>query len=100
MDLTKLTDELPRTQRRNPHNYTDAEWAKRDRWVKDLEDRYPSVPSMMLELLVDNTFRKTPDELDELIESKKWEEPTEATQTRLTGGVWTEGCEIVDGDEK
>jgi hypothetical protein len=97
MDLTKLTEQYPRTQRRNPFNYTDAEWAKRDRIVRDLEERYSTVPTMMLEMLVDNTFRKTERELDEIIESKRWEEPTEDTKQRRTGGIWTEGCEVIDG---
>lgn len=96
MDFTQLEKDCPRTERRNPHNFTDKEWVLRDRYIDELEKKYPTIPTMMLQLLVENTLRKSSEELDEIIESKKWEEPTEATKSRRKGGLWTEGCYITD----
>ena len=91
---------LPPTERRNPRNYTPVEWSRRDRYITDLETRYPKIPNMMLTLLVDNTFRKTEAELDDIIDSGKWDKATDATLNRQTGGIWSKGCYVLSPEEQ
>jgi len=75
-DNTQATSEcVPRHQPENPYNYTNLELAERKKALKDLERDYPHLPYAWLEMVYDFHKNTPEEEVTEIINSGKWEEP-------------------------
>ena len=77
--------EIPRAVRPNPYNYTNLQFAKRDKAIKDMEKDFPNIPYKWLEWLYDTIENKPKEEVEEIINSGAWEKPINLD--RMKGGV-------------
>lgn len=85
--------EIPRAKRKNPENYTDLEFSVRDDKLKNLQEKYPRIPYGWLEWLYDTLKHKSPEEIQEIIETKRWETPMK--NDRMKGGVIPNAIEVL-----
>jgi hypothetical protein len=90
---TKIEDEIPRHQPKNPFNYSKVELAKRKKAVSDAEKDYPNVPGLWIEWMYDLLEQKGEAEVNRIIESGEWEKQTNLD--RQYGGT-LKSCEILD----
>ena len=76
--------EFPRRERYNPHNFTEEQLARRDLEVIEAKKNHPTVPEKWLEWMWDIVETKSKEELDDIVNNKKWEKPV---KHRITEGV-------------
>lgn len=77
--------EIPRAVRPNPYNYTNLQFATRDKAIKDMERDFPTIPYKWLEWLYDTIENKPKEEVEKIINSGAWEKPINLE--RIKGGV-------------
>ena len=82
---TKVEDEIPRHEPKNPFNYSKVQLAKRKKAVSDAEKDFPNVPGLWIEWMYDLLEQKT--------ESEEWEKHTNTD--RQHGGTMQSG-EVLD----
>ena len=90
---TKIDDEIPRHEPKNPFNYSKVELAKRKKAVSDAEKDYPAVPGLWIEWMYDLLEQKGEEEVNRIIESGEWEKQT--NPNRQFGGT-LKSCEVLD----
>ncbi len=90
---TKVEDEIPRYEPKNPFNYSKVQLAKRKKAVSDAEKDFPNVPGLWIEWMYDLLEQKTESEIEKLIESGEWEKHTNTE--RQHGGTMQSG-EVLD----
>jgi len=90
---TKIDDEIPRHEPKNPFNYSKVELAKRKKAVSDAEKDYPAVPALWIEWMYDLLEQKGEEEVNRIIDSGEWEKQTNAD--RQYGGT-LKSCEVLD----
>jgi hypothetical protein len=67
--------DLPKYQAPNPYNYTNVQLAKRKRDIKAMIKDYPTVAPMWCEWLYDVIENMPQEEVEDIINSGKWEVP-------------------------
>ena len=85
-------DLIPRAERPNPFNYTEMEFAERDKAVADMLERHPTIPPKWCEWMWDTWKRKGEEEMMRIINSGEWDKPI---YERNTGGVISDAMEII-----
>jgi hypothetical protein len=96
----KIVDEtqpkLERAKRYNPFNYTDEQFAIRDKAVRDMNKDHPKIPYKYLEWLYDTITNMPEDKVDNIIKNNLWDEVINTT--RKTGGTIENACEIITAE--
>lgn len=70
---------IPRHEPSNPYNYNGAQLAERKKTLKDLAEVYPHLPFAWLEMVYDFEKNTPREEIQKIINSKKWEKPGKFT---------------------
>ena len=70
---------IPRHEPSNPYNYNGAQLAERKKTLKDLAEVYPHLPFAWLEMVYDFEKNTPREEIQQIINSKKWEKPGKFT---------------------
>ena len=87
-------EEIPRYKNEENHfNYTNLEKAERSKVLKDMERDYPRLPYAWLEMVYDWHKNTPKEEVDDIINSGKWEGPGQFSKNM--GGT-LKACEILD----
>ena len=69
-------DGVPRYTKENPYNYTGVQLAQRKAAVTAMIKDYPTVPPMWVEWLYDTMTKKSPEEVEKIINEGLWETPS------------------------
>lgn len=93
---TKIDDEIPRHEPKNPFNYSKVQLAKRKKEISDAEKDYPNVPGLWVEWMYDLLQQKSSEEIEKIIESGEWEKHTN-TERQFGGTI--QSCEVLDDKE-
>jgi len=67
--------DIPRYQPDNPFKFTPLELAKRKKALMEMERDYPHLPWQWLEMTYDYCATTPPNELDQIIEERRFETP-------------------------
>ena len=70
---------IPRHEPSNPYLYTGAQLAERKKTLKDLAEVYPHLPFAWLEMAYDFEKNTPREEIQRIINNKKWEKPGKFT---------------------
>ena len=89
--------EIPRHVEENPMNYTNTEMATRKKALKDMKRDYPHLPNKWLEMVYDFHEMTPKEEIEEIINSGKWEVPGKFSE--IKGGIIKCG-EVLDDENK
>jgi len=77
---------VPRYEKPNPYNYTKVQIAERTSAVRAMIKDYPNVPPMWVEWLYDTITKKSPEEVEKIINEGLWETPSKFSKP--VGGVF------------
>ena len=89
--------ELPRHKPNNPYNYSKLDLAKRKKALIDIERDFPNVPKMWAEWLYDVMTNKPQEEVEEIINSGKWETPSD--KYGIAPGGLIKCAEVLEADD-
>ena len=87
---------IERAKRSNPFNYTDEQFAVRDKAVRDMHRDHPKIPFKWLEWLYDTIENMDEGKVDDIIKNNLWDEIINTT--RQTGGTLDNCCEIINNE--
>jgi NADH:ubiquinone oxidoreductase subunit len=82
----------PRAVRRNPHNYSNLELARRDKEVSEAMKAFPNLPPKWIEWMWDTVENKPKDEMEKIINESLWDKPL---KEREMGGVLKGAMEVI-----
>ncbi len=68
-----VDEAIPRHQPDNPFNYSKVQLATRKKALIDMKKDYPNIPDGWLEMAYDFHENKAKEEIEEIINSGKWE---------------------------
>ena len=79
-----VDEEIPRHKPDNPFQYTPLQLATRSKALRDLKRDYPHLPDGWLEMVYDYNENTPKEEVEEVINSGKWDVPGKFSKS--TGG--------------
>jgi len=87
---------IERAKRSNPFNYTDEQFAVRDKAIRDMHKDHPKIPYKWLEWLYDTIENMPPEKVDDIMKNNLWDGIINTT--RQTGGTLKNCCEIITNE--